>query len=280
MDDMSAWIGKSQTDQETLSPAPLARLAALLDMEPDHWQSGEAPPLAHWLYFLPAARQSEIDSDGHPRRGGFLPPISLPRRMWAGSRIEFVAPLIVGSQMERRTTILSVASKHGASGPLTFVTLLHEVSSNGCMAVREEQDLVYRAAASPSQSAPANAKAAIALPEAKSVRRVTADPAFLFRFSALTFNAHRIHYDRDYACNVEGYAGLVVHAPLQATLLMHHHSIFAPDERPVRFEFRAQRPLIDTEPFDLCLDPHEGGAMVSTRTIDGQAGMTGEIWTA
>ena len=276
MDDYSAWVGRSETRYDIATAAPLAGLAALLDHEAA--APATVAPLGHWLYFLPDARQSAIGEDGHPRReaNGLLPPVPLPRRMWAGGRVEFLAPIAVGAALTRVTTIAAIRAKRGASGDLLFVTLQHDITADGIATIREEQDLVYRAAVTgstpPAESAPAPA------PEpAEAIRRVTADPVLLFRFSALTFNAHRIHYDRDYARDVEGYPGLVVHGPLIATRLVDHAQRELPGLTPRQFSFRAEAPMIDGVPFDLCLTKRAGGARLSSRNAAGKITMRAEI---
>jgi 3-methylfumaryl-CoA hydratase len=269
--DLERWIGRSETVEDVASPVPLAGLAALLDHDAPPWREGELPPLAHWLYFLGHARQSEIDLDGHPRRGGFLPPITLPRRMWAGSRIAFREAIPVGAAMARRSTITDIKSKLGASGAMIFVIVRHEISVAGTIIIVEEQDIVFRDAPSRSPSPP---KAD--LRTAADVRKINPDPVLLFRFSALTFNGHRIHYDRDYAVEVEGYPGLVVHGPLTAMLLMDHHLRAHPRSNIARFEFRAQNPLFDTAPFELCADGNDLWA----RGPHGEAAMSAKTETA
>ncbi len=275
MEDFSAWIGRSETRHDIATAAPLAGLAALLDH--DAAPPATVPPLGHWLYFLPDARQSALGEDGHPRRddGGLLPPAPLPRRMWAGGRVEFLAPIAVGAALTRVTTIAAIRAKRGASGDLLFVTLQHDIAADGIPAIREEQDLVYRAPAAAPTASP------VLLPvgpePAAAVRRVTPDPMLLFRYSALTFNAHRIHYDRDYARNVEGYAGLVVQGPLIATLLIDHARREMPSLTPARFSFRAEAPLIDGAPFDLCLSREGSGARLWARDTTGQPTMRAEV---
>lgn len=270
------WVGRQERRTDVAVASSVARLAALLDYNSPPWADGELPPLGHWLCFLPDAVQSALDSDGHPQRGGFLPPIELPRRMWAGGRLEFHAPLMIGESIERVSTITGIRAKTGASGQLTFVTVRHEISGSHGVAVVEEQDLVYREAT--------NAKALIAspptpLPLAEPVdrtRRITPDLPLLFRFSALTFNAHRIHYDRDYARDVEHYGGLVVQGPLIAMLLM---DLWMRDRGrcPVKFAFRAERPLLDTASFDLCLNRTDIGATLWSRDAEGRKTMAAEI---
>lgn len=236
-----AWIGRTEIQCDVIAEAPLRGLAALLDCDVA-WK--EVPPLAHWLYFLPTVRQSEIDVDGHPKRGGLLPPIELPRRMWAGGRLEFHVPLAVGAVVERSSSIKSISRKSGASGEMVFVTVAHEVRSDGRLAIVEEQDIVYRGAAGvPPPGVPDTRPSNFTRP-------FRLDSVALFRFSALTFNAHRIHYDRDYASLTEAYPGLVVQGPFIATLLMHH--VDRPLASVRRFSFRAQRPLFDSETAELC----------------------------
>jgi 3-methylfumaryl-CoA hydratase len=211
---------------------PVRRLAATLDHDGAHWPADALPPLAHWLFTLPGASQSELGSDGHPARGGFLPPIAQPRRMWAGGRLSFLAPIRFGSTLRRRTTILAIDVK--ASG-MTFVTLSHVIEADGIMAVQEEQDLVYLPITPPAPPKQTD------VPQAETERTFVADETMLFRFSALTFNAHRIHYDRDYARQVELYPEIVVHGPLQAMLLMDHAQ--RGGLVPTRFAFRGRAPL-------------------------------------
>lgn len=259
------WIGREQQAADTLTPATLARYWATLDRAP----AADAPPLAHWLCFLPDTPGLGLGEDGHARRGGFLPPVELPRRMWAGGRLTFHRALPVGVPIERRSTIADVREKTGASGTLVFVTVRHAVTAAGEAVVTEEQDLVYREAARAGVT-PAAAPAA----EFGNVEReLVAGPALLFRFSALTFNAHRIHYDRDYCRDVEGYPGLVVHGPLLATLLLEHWTQTT-GRRPTRFSFRAERPVFDGERFALCLGD---GGRVWVRGADGARAMSGEV---
>jgi 3-methylfumaryl-CoA hydratase len=266
-----AWVGRTETVADVAAPGPVARLAALLDHQTPPWREGEAPPLSHWLYFLPQARQSELGEDGHPRRGGFLPPVQLPRRMWAGSRVEFLNPVRFGAELERRSTIRSVTEKSGASGEMVFVTVRHEVHADGLLCLTDEQDIVYRGASAPAATP---APEAVALP---SGRIVVPDPVMLFRYSALTFNGHRIHYDRDYATVEEGYPGLVVHGPLTATLLMDAYLRERPGVEVARFSFRGRRPLFDGSPITLVV-AHDGGkAALSAYDADGAVCVSAEI---
>jgi 3-methylfumaryl-CoA hydratase len=278
MDDgaLTAWIGKTETVDDVAAAGPVKRLAALLDHDGGVWREGEVPPLGHWLYFLPEARQSQIGEDGHPKRGGLLPPLeNLPRRMWAGGEVEFLAPIRFSARLTRRSTVMGVAPKTGKSGAMVFVTLRHEIFCDGETAVVERQDIVYREAA----VAMAPAVMGEAAGESEGARAIRADAVMLFRFSALTFNAHRIHYDRDYARGVEFYAGLVVHGPLVATLLMDHFLRAHPGRFVSRFRFRAQSPLLDSEPVIVNQAAEAGGAALWAAHPGGTVGMTARLET-
>jgi 3-methylfumaryl-CoA hydratase len=247
-----AWIGRSETQRDQFGPTPVAALAATLDHPPREVAPGTAlPPLWHWLYFLPLHRASELGADGHARLGGFLPPVPLPRRMWAGSRFEFLAPLRVGDTAERRSTIENVTLKQGRSGPLAFVTVRHEVFANGASgpALREWHDIVYRAARQPGDAEPAPLSGPGG---AEWSREWRPDAVLLFRYSALTFNGHRIHYDQRFATEWEGYPGLVVHGPLVATLLLELLHEALPHAQLAGFGFKALRPSFEGRPLRVC----------------------------
>ena len=249
-DDLRAWIGRTEQREDAITAAPLTGLLALLNRADKATTIGSAlPPLAHWLYFLPQALQRDLGADGHPLLGGFLPPVQLPRRMWAGGRLFFDQSLFVGDTATRRSTITHIADKAGRSGPLVFVTVAHAISTPRGLCVREEHDIVYRAPSQPGSVAPTPA---LARSDEHFSRTVTPDPVLLFRYSALTFNAHRIHYDRDHATQVEGYPGLVVHGPLIATLLLDLVRRELPGAAIAQFEFTAASPLFDLHPFTLC----------------------------
>ncbi len=277
---LQGWVGRAQTLDDVAFPAPLAGLASLLDHETPPWMPGELPPLTHWLYFLPRARQSVMDADGHAKRGDILPPVPLPRRMWAGSRVRFLSPIPVGSTMSCRSAIAGVTAKRGRTGPMVFVTVKHQVMVGGTLALVEEQDIVYRAPATANAAGapdvPASAAAASGV-RSQSTRSYVPDPIKLFRFSALTFNAHRIHYDRDYARDVEGYPGLVVHGQLIAILLMDHFLRHAGGVQVSAFTFRAERPLFDTAPFDLCLAESDAGANLWASAANGTTAFTAMV---
>jgi 3-methylfumaryl-CoA hydratase len=256
-------VGRSESANDQITPVPIAALSATLDREaPDPQPGYLLPPLWHWLYFLPVHRQSELGPDGHPQRGGFLPPVSLPRRMWAGGRLQFHRSLRVADRISRVSQISDITYKEGRTGALVFVTAHHEISNNQGLAVTEEQDLVFRENPKSGDLAPAPKNAPV---NSQFQRMVCPDPVMLFRYSALTFNNHRIHYDRRYAMEVEGYPGLVVHGPLIATLLLDLlHRNFA-EAVVTGFAYRAIRPLFDTAGFSVC------GRLVT-------AGNTAELW--
>lgn len=248
---LQEWVGKTETRTDLITAAPMAALAATFNRDDPEPREGDAvPPLWHWLYFLPRDRQSNLAADGHAHRGGFLPPVPLPRRMWAGDRIDFHRPLRVGETVTRTSRILDVKQKDGRSGPLVFVIVRHEIGD----ALTEEHDIVYREAPKAGEVAPAPPPAPA---RSQWERTIQPDDVLLFRYSALTFNGHRIHYDRRYATEVEGYPGLIVHGPLIATLLVDLLRRNAPDARIANFTFRAVSPLFDTAAFTVCGQPDD-----------------------
>jgi 3-methylfumaryl-CoA hydratase len=236
------WVGRSREEHDTITAWPVRAMNATLDRKSGEPSAGdEVPPAWHWLYFLEARAASEIGADGHPKRGDFLPPVPLPRRMWAGGRIEWQLPLRIGDRAKRVSEIVSVEPKSGRTGTLVFVTVRHTISTAGGTAIVEEHDIVYRDAPRPGDPAPAPKPG----PDSAHWRRtVVPDEVMLFRYSALTFNGHRIHYDTPYVTGVEGYPGLVVHGPLQATLLLDLAREHAPAGRRIaRFDYRALSPV-------------------------------------
>ena len=250
---LQEWVGKSESLKDTVTAAPMKALSATLDRPDPVPSSGSfLPELWHWLYFLPHARQSEIGPDGHPKRGGFLPPVPLPRRMWAGSRLEWLKPIQLGDSIERVSKIESVTHKAGRTGDLIFVLVHHEIFNQSGLALIEEHDIVYRDAPGSDDKpvAPTSAPQ-----DAKWTKTITPDDVLLFRYSALTFNGHRIHYDRKYVTEIEGYPGLIVHGPLIATLLVDLIRQSIPDSTLKRFEFRAIRPTFDIHPFKVSASP-------------------------
>ncbi|MDP3137528.1 MAG: MaoC family dehydratase N-terminal domain-containing protein [Burkholderiaceae bacterium] len=234
------WIGKTRSDQDILSVRHARLMAATLGLGTDNLREGDPlPPLWHWLYFLEGAPASELGSDGHPARGGFLPPVPQSNRMWAGGQLSFHAPLRLGQAVERVSRISNVEHKSGKSGPLIFVTVEHKVSADGRVAITELQDIVYK-----QPGPPARAGTPQAQPAPERSRSVTPDSTCLFRYSALTFNGHRIHYDADYCRQVEGYDNLVIHGPLIATLLAGFAAEGLGTAGLSRFSYRAVQPSL------------------------------------
>ena len=256
------WIGRSETVTDTVTPTPYAALSATFDRDPERPSAGTPlPALWHWLYFLPLHKRSDIGPDGHAKRGGFLPPVPLPRRMWAGSQFEFHAPIRVGDTIIRTSTIHDVTEKTGRTGPLVFVKVRHEIRRAGeeAKALTEFHDIVYREAPKAGDVAPAP----VIAPTASAwERKWTPDDVLLFRYSALTFNGHRIHYDRKYVTEVEGYPGLVVHGPMLATLMLDLLRYERPEAVVTRYEFKAMRPVFDIHPFWVCGEPQADGKTV------------------
>lgn len=247
---LTRWIGRSESFQDEIRAAPFRALSATLDTgDPPPAPGTPLPPLWHWLYFLPTVPASGLADDGHERRGGFLPPVDLPRRMWAGGRFRFIHPLRVGDVATRTSTIADVKEKTGRTGHLVFVVVRHEIRNDDGLAIVEEQDIVYREG--PREASGRRDVSEPTKASADWTRRITPDAVLLFRYSALTFNGHRIHYDREYATGREGYPGLVVHGPLVATLLLDLVRRQRPDLSLREFQFRAVRALFDTAPFDV-----------------------------
>ena len=260
--DLKGWIGRTEERPDGLDGTPACGLAATLDRDDGglYKAGAELPALWHWLYFMPMARQSELGDDGHPRRGGFLPPVPLPRRMWAGSRLAWHSPLHLGERALRRSRIVSIEQKAGRSGPLVFVCICHEYSTAHGVALIEAQDLVYCERPSPGAPQPSPVPA----PEGAIWRRtLVPDEVLLFRYSALTFNGHRIHYDRRYAIEVEGYRGLVVHGPLCATLMVDLVRRHLPAARIIRFAFKALMPVFAGETMEICGRPESDGKTIA-----------------
>lgn len=272
IDRLREWVGKTEQRTDQIVLPPMAALAATLGQrKPDPKAGDILPHLWHWLYFLPTTDRGDIDTDGHPKRGGFLPPVPLSRRMWAAGKLEFARPLHAAEQVSRRSVILDVALKEGWSGPLIFVRVLHEISGDAGLAIREEQQIVYRDGkdAGSRQHAPRLAREDHAWS-----CEVIPDEVLLFRYSALTFNSHRIHYDLPYASGIEAYPGLVVQGPLTATLLMGLLQQSLPDAGVADFTFRAVKPLFCSVPFLVCGRREDGKAVgLWARTLDGELAM-------
>jgi 3-methylfumaryl-CoA hydratase len=271
-EDYSAWIGRTEAVEDDINTAPALAAAATLDDSTTQLGNGAGlPPLWHWFYFLPKAPQSKLGDDGHPQRGGFIPPIPYPRRMFAGARLQFHRPLVLGRPARREGVIRNVTQKSGRSGSLAFVTVGYQFVQDGEVCIDEEQDIVYR-----EPGPPVPAPQPVELPPAPAgawSRLVTPDPRLLFRFSALTFNAHRIHYDRRYATREEGYPGLVVHGPLTAVLLLELVRHNTP-RRIAGFSFRGQAPLFDLAPFRLVAVPAGDRVELEAHGPDGRTALS------
>ena len=272
--DLSSWIGRTEVREDLITPGPATRMLATLDdSETTLTENSHLPQLWHWLYFLPGAPRRELARDGHARRGGFLPPVDLPRRMFAGGRFSFPSPLLLGHRAQRHSEIVSVESKEARSGPLVFVSVCHRVTQNGRLCVEEVRDIVYRGHG-PRPAAPVPDPEWSRPPAGTETRIVDPDPVLLFRFSALTFNSHRIHYDHDYVRDVEGYPGLLVHGPLLAVLLM---EFLRRDEQAAdRFKFRFRAPLFCGAPFRVLAKPEEGRIALWAEGPDGGVAVAAE----
>ncbi len=274
MSDWQAWVGREERRRDRLDPALAARWLATFDRPPI--AEGALPQGIHFALCTPDAPTARLGEDGHPLRdddgASFLPPVPLPRRMWAASAIEFLAPIALGASIERTSRIASIAPKTGRSGTMVFVELAHETRADGAPAVRERQTLVYR------EAAPADAPPQPPLPgEARfdpagwdAHRVVVPSETLLFRFSALTFNSHRIHYDAPYAREVERYRGLVVHGPLMASLLLQLAAREVGEQALGSFAFRAVSPAIAGEPLHLALRDEGAALALGAFAADGR----------
>lgn len=260
------------TRTETLAPEPARALGALLGVPVPDLERDGLPLLWHWIYLLDRPAQSDLGPDGHAVRGTLpAPPGPGRRRMWAGGRVRTFGPLRCGAPATRRTSVLAVTEKQGRSGRLTFVTVGHQVSQDGTVVISEEQDIVYRdeagppASAADSGSASASAAAGTVVPPGAGEWEIEVSPSLLFRFSALTYNAHRIHYDRDYARDVEGYPGLLTHGPLQALAMA--EAARAPDHADhagsLAFDYRLISPLFDFQGLVVSAAARPDGATVT-----------------
>jgi len=286
--DLEDWIGRTQTVSEAISAVPLRQMAALMNDAPrmrDPMQGGPLPAGWHWLYFNPLEVQDKLGADGHPERGDFLPPVQLPRRMWAGSRLHWHRDFEAGMQINKASEIIKVSQKSGRSGEMVFVTVAHRYSDAGGLILEEEHDIVYREWASAAETEAlrllgeqVRAGSHAFERQGQTVLPWTADSVALFRYSAATFNGHRIHYDADYCRQVEGYPGLVVHGPLLATLLLHLvQTQVAPGRTLASFEFRALKPTFDLSGFHLHCSAEGDGLAVWTTNNIGQVGVDGRV---
>jgi 3-methylfumaryl-CoA hydratase len=269
------WIGRTEEKTDVVTAHLVAGLRSVLFLDVSKPKAGDAAPFtAHWCLTLPVVPMSEVGPDGHPTRGGFLPPVPLPRRMWAGGEISFIEPLRVGDVVTRTSTIKELNLKSGSTGLLCFVSVDHVFSTPRGAATRERHDIVYREMPAAGQNAtPAKPPAAPAV--AKHSERHLADPVLLFRYSALTFNGHRIHYDRDYVTKVEGYPGLIVHGPLQAALLIELAAKLHGGKAPATFVYRGLQPLFDGSEFSVNASDVSTGLDLWTANANGEPTMRG-----
>ena len=261
-DDFSGWSGRQEEVSDVLEPARTNALSAALGETGSRVDGAELPPLHHWLYFWDVRPPTHLGQDGHPARGGFLPPVHLPRRMWAGGRLKFLQPLRLGEKIKRTSTIQGIESKTGSSGSLVFVTVKHELFGENGLAVVEEQDIVYREAGKPGSVV--SPVLDTEPPDAPWCENIMPDTVLLFRYSALTMNGHRIHYDRPYAEQEESYPALVVHGPLQAILLarMASRNLAGP---LTAFEYRGRSPAFEGVMLHVCGIPADDSATLWTQ---------------
>ena len=260
------WIGKTDTVEDRATAMPVHGYAALMDRDTVPKEGDPIGPMSHWFFFNPVAPASQIGPDGHPQRGGFMPPVPLPRRMFAGARTTYHQDLLIGEKLKRFSTITDVSVKEGRSGTLVFCTVKHDIHGESGLALEEEHDIVYR------DNPPANAgggnsgRTKPAPDDHAWTKEINPDPVMLFRYSAITFNGHRIHYDRTYVTEVEGYPGLIVHGPLTASFLVELALENNPGKPLTGFRFQARAPLFDTAPFQVAGKP-------------GADGNTAEVWS-
>lgn len=274
LDHLRTWIGKSRADDDLIAARHARLMAATVDyFAAERIRDGERlPPLWHWLYFLEGVPASALGPDGHPAKGGFLPPVPLSNRMWAGSRLSFLAPVPIGSTVRKTSRILSVDHKQGRSGDLVFVTVRHELQSlEGEPLIQEEQDIVYKDFTPPGQKS----KEPTTPPAAPYTRTYAPTTSLLFRYSALTFNAHRIHYDLDYCREVEGYRNPVVHGPLNATRLADYAEEVS-GKHLREFSFRGLAPALLGNSITLRAEPVEQRIALQATLDDGTVCMQAE----
>ena len=273
LDHLRQWIGRTTEASDIVAAQLVKGLRATLFQEIGEPKPGDAAPwTVHWCLAQPVFPMSELGPDGHPARGGFLPPVPLPRRMWAGGELEFFDALRVGDEMTRTSRIADVTMKTGSTGALCFVSVDHLVTTPRGTAIRERQDIVYRDIST--TQAPAPAKPA-APPAAQHRESHMADPVLLFRYSALTFNGHRIHYDRDYVTKVEGYSGVIFHGPMQAAFLVEFAAKLHRGAAPRKFSYRGLQPLFEGSEFSVNANDIAAGMELWTANSEGQPTMKG-----
>jgi 3-methylfumaryl-CoA hydratase len=274
LDHLRQWIGRTNEVSDIITAQLTKGLRATLFQEIGEPKPGDAAPFTtHWCLGQPVYPMSELGPDGHPTRGGFLPPVPLPRRMWAGGELQFVDALRVGDVATRSSRISDDALKTGSTGALCFVSVQHEVTTSRGLAIRERQDIVYRDVSGPAPAAPA--KAPPPPPTAQHRETHVSDPVLLFRYSALTFNGHRIHYDRDYVTKVEGYPGLIFHGPLQASFILELAAKLHGGQPPKKLSYRGVQPLFEGSEFSINANTTDGGMELWVANAEGQPTMKG-----
>jgi 3-methylfumaryl-CoA hydratase len=274
LDHLRQWIGRTSEASDIVTAQLVKALRATLFQEIGEPKPGDAAPFTvHWCLAQPVFAMSMLSADGHPTRGGFLPPVPLPRRMWAGGELQFFDPLRVGDDTTRKSRISDVTVKTGSTGQLCFVSVEHDVTTPRGTAIRERQDIVYRGMESTQSATPA--KAASPPPVARHRETHMADPVLLFRYSALTFNGHRIHYDRDYVTKVEGYPGLIFHGPLQAAFIVELAAKLHGGTPPRKFSYRGVQPLFEGAEFSVNASDNGTGLELWTANSAGQPTMKG-----
>ncbi len=278
MESKSDWIGRKSSAEETIHGDRIAGSAALLDSENiESSVDRPLPPTGHWLYFNKPAPQKELGADGHPVKGGFLPPVALPRRMWAGSRIQYLRTLRIGEDVKKITKILNVTEKPARNGALTLLTLSHTYEGQFGTSLIEEQDIIYREMPRAKET-----RSHVPAPDhGQKIGSTTVDEIMLFRYSALTFNSHRIHYDRPYTEDVEEYPGLVVHGPLTATLIAEAFRARHPESKINKYEYRAISRLFCGDEISVFVDRNSDGNSYDVWALSeiGGLAMRGTIMT-
>jgi 3-methylfumaryl-CoA hydratase len=274
LDHLRQWIGRSSEASDTVTAQLVKGLRATLFQEIGEPAAGDpAPFTVHWCLAQPVFPMSMLGPDGHPTRGGFLPPVPLPRRMWAGGEVEFLDSLRVGDEARRTSRIADVTVKTGSTGTLCFVAVEHLVSTPRGTAIRERQDIVYREMGGAPPAAPAKDAPSPRLAQHRETHM--ADPVLLFRYSALTFNGHRIHYDRDYVTKIEGYPGLIFHGPLQAAFIVELAAKLRGGRPPKKFSYRGVQPLFEGSEFSVNANDNGSAMELWTANSDDQATMKG-----
>lgn len=275
LDHLRQWIGRTEEASDIVTAQLVKGLRATLFLDIGEPKRGDAAPFTtHWCLAQPVYPMSMLGPDGHPTRGGFLPPVPLPRRMWAGGELQFIEPLRVGDEATRASRIADVSVKSGSTGTLCFVSVEHTISTARGVAIRERQDIVYRDMPTGGKNA-APAKPAAAAPTAKHRQTHVSDPVLLFRYSALTFNGHRIHYDRDYVTKIEGYPGLIFHGPMQAALLVEFAAHLHGGTAPKKFSYRGLQPLFEGGEFSVNANEIAEGLDIWVANADGAPTMRG-----